>query len=153
MTGPFGEPMSWRLDLPYTAVPLSMNSRPGVSRNAMFARARTIAEIRRDAGLLALAAGIPRLQRFSAELHYEPRDNRRRDTLNLAATLKPLVDGLVDAGVCDDDDTKHYVGKEPVIHPARKGHTGRMWLIVTDLGHLPGTQTALNLEATREPTE
>ncbi|WP_162786781.1 hypothetical protein [Janibacter anophelis] len=34
---------------------------------------------------------------------YEPPDRRRRDEDNLFATLKPLADGLVDAGVVADD--------------------------------------------------
>jgi crossover junction endodeoxyribonuclease RusA len=91
---------------------------------------------------LAVAAGIPLLERFTAILHYQPRDNRRRDTDNLVATLKPLVDGLRDAHVAVDDDTTHYRLSEPVIHPARKGEPARMWLTVIDLSDEPG-QTAI----------
>lgn len=142
----------WRLDLAFTR-PLNMNDRPSISVGAMHARRKEVKAWREHAKKLALAAQIPHLERFTAVLHYQPRDNRRRDTHNLARALKPLVDGLVDAGVCDDDDTKHYAGTEPVIHEAIKPQQpGRLWLVVVDLGHLPGTQTALLLDLTQEGT-
>jgi len=123
----------WRLDLPYAKPPLSLNDSPTTSLGARHGRRELINQVREDAGWLAKAAGIPPLGRFSATLHWRPARNGRRDSLNLAATLKPLVDGLVDAGVCSDDDTAHYVGTEPKIHPSSKGQPGCMWLIVEDL--------------------
>ncbi len=127
----------WSLPLAFTT-PLNMNDRPSTSMGAMHARRREVKAWREHAHGLALAAHIPLLQRFTAVLHYQPRDNRRRDTHNLSRALKPLVDGLVDAGVCADDDTKHYAGTEPIIHDARKGEPGRLWLVVIDLGHSEG---------------
>lgn len=135
----------WRLDLAFTK-PLNLNDSPSISRGGMHARRREVKAWREHAAHLAKAQRIPLLERFGVVLHYQPRDNRKRDTHNLARALKPLVDGLVDAGVCVDDDTTHYRGAEPVIHPARKGEPGRLWLIVTDLSDEPGTQTALQLE-------
>lgn len=132
----------WTLHLAFTK-PLNMNDRPSISVGAMHARRREVKAWREHAR--HLAAGIPRVERFTAVLHYQPRDNRRRDTHNLSRALKPLVDGLVDAGVCVDDDTVHYRGTEPVIHPARKGEPGRLWLVVIDLGDEPGTQASLPL--------
>lgn len=129
----FPKVTQWRLDLPYDKPPLSLNDSPTSSTGARLGRAATIKRVRRDAGWLARSAGIPLLGRFSATLHWRPARNGRRDSLNLAATLKPLVDGLVDAGVCYDDDTSRYVGTEPRIHAAERGEPGRMWLIVEDL--------------------
>jgi crossover junction endodeoxyribonuclease RusA len=123
----------WTLNLAF-AKPLNMNDSPTISRGAMHARRKEVKAWRQHAQGLAMAAGIPRLDRFTAVLHYQPRVNRRRDTHNLGRALKPLVDGLVDAHVCVDDDTKHYRGTEPIIHPAKKGEPGRLWLVVIDLG-------------------
>jgi crossover junction endodeoxyribonuclease RusA len=123
---------SWRLALPYSKPPLSLNDQPTASMGARMGRAALIKSVRRDGEMLARSAGIPPLARFSATLHWRPARNARRDALNLTATLKPLVDGLVDAGVCSDDDTTRYVGTEPMIHPAERGQPGRMWLVIED---------------------
>jgi len=123
----------WTLPLAFTR-PLNLNDSPSISLGAMHARRKEVKAWREHAQGLALRAGIPRLDRFTAVLHYQPRDNRRRDTQNLHGALKPLVDGLVDAHVCIDDDTKHYSGTEPIIHDAKKGEPGRLWLVVIDLG-------------------
>lgn len=133
MRGPLGQPMSWRLDLPWSSPPLSLNDSPTTSMGARHARRLLIRQVREKGGWLAVRAGIPPLERFSATLHYRPARKGRRDALNLSATLKPLVDGLVDAGVCADDDTVHYVGTEPTIHAAERGQPGALWLIVCDL--------------------
>lgn len=138
---------SWTLPLAFTK-PLNLNDRPSISVAAMHGRRREVKAWRKHACDLARAAHIPRVERFTAVLHYQPRDNRKRDTHNLIRALKPLVDGLVDAGVCIDDDTEHYRGTEPVIHPARKGEPGRLWLVVIDLSADPGVQSALPIEET-----
>ena len=122
---------------------MSLNDSPPASRGGRIALSKRKASIRAHAADLAKAAGIPRLERFSAVLHYQPRDTRNRDAMNLYGTHKHLVDGLVEGGVCVDDDVAHFVDLAPVIHPARKREPGRMWLVVTDLGDEPGTQTAL----------
>jgi len=131
----------WTLPLAFSK-PLSLNDRMGwQQKHGLTKRWRAHAKD------LARAANIPILERFTVVLHYQPRDNRRRDTDNLIASLKPLVDGLRDAHVCVDDDTKHYTLTEPVIHEALKPRQpGRLWLVVIDLGHLPGTQAALPIE-------
>lgn len=134
----------WSLPLAFTR-PLSLNDRMGWREKHGITKGW-----RAHAKSRARAARIPQLERFTAVLHYQPKSNRRRDTDNLVASLKPLVDGLRDAGVCVDDDTRHYTMTEPVIHGAVKGEPGRLWLVVIDLGHLPGTQTALDIPATKE---
>lgn len=132
MTG--GERREWRIDLPFSK-PLSLNDRMHWRVKAKHTKAW-----RGVACDLARRDRIPTLERFTAVLHYQPRDNRARDADNLVASLKPLVDGLRDAHVAVDDDTAHYALASPQIHPARKGEPGRLWLVVIDLSGEPSTE-------------
>lgn len=43
------------------------------------------------------------------------RGDRRRDPHNWMATVKPIIDGLVDAGLWPDDDQAHVAVSEPVL--------------------------------------
>ena len=65
------------------------------------------------------------------ELHWRPERNHRRDPSNYHATQKPLLDGLVDAGVVKDDTPKYVEEKTPVIHPADKELGAAVWLELT----------------------
>ncbi|MGY2036596.1 hypothetical protein ACW9HF_15040 [Nocardia gipuzkoensis] len=124
--------------LPWTAPPLSMND-VGITRNAKFARARRIADARQTARILARQAQLPRgVTHVTVQLHYRPRNNIRRDTDNLVATLKPLCDGLAGGTAKDPgygmvpDDIPAYMAKpEPIIHPAERGKAGALWLEIT----------------------
>jgi len=42
--------------------------------------------------------------------------NQRRDAHNFIATVKPIIDGLVDAGVWPDDNGRYVVTDEPCFH-------------------------------------
>lgn len=122
----------WTLTLPFTR-PLTMNT-----RHTHWARERAATAAWRDAAIaLARRDHIPPMDRFTAVLHYAPRHERRRDVDNLMPSLKHLVDGLVRAGVCQDDDHTRYTLTSPVIHPAT-GEPGRLWLVVIELA---GTAT------------
>jgi len=44
------------------------------------------------------------------------KNNRRRDAHNFVATLKPIIDGMVDARVVDDDDVTRVMTVEPMFH-------------------------------------
>lgn len=44
------------------------------------------------------------------------RDARRRDPHNYFATIKPVVDGLVLAGIVPDDNSEWVTTTEPVLH-------------------------------------
>lgn len=46
--------------------------------------------------------------------------NRRRDDDNLIASLKPVIDGIVDAGVVDGDDRARLRLERPVIRIAHR---------------------------------
>ena len=71
---------------------------------------------------LARQAKIPPLGRISVVAEYQPPDRRRRDGDNFMPTVKACIDGIVDAGVIDDDASPRYVASiacrigEPVMH-------------------------------------
>jgi crossover junction endodeoxyribonuclease RusA len=118
---------TWTYDL-NLAKPLTLNG----SRGQHFARARKVKHLRWLSRTGAAAAGIPRCARVAVELHYAPRDRRRRDPFNLIATLKPVEDGLVDAGVIPDDTPAFSEPTVPVIDPPT-GQPGRLYVVVREL--------------------
>lgn len=112
--GPGDQPRSWVIDLTPGTPILSANS-----RLHRYARNRRTQDLKEQIRLLALNAGIPRLERADIEVLYfsPPRLVRQRHPLasdcitdhdNLAPTAKALVDGVVKAGVLRAD-TKRYV--------------------------------------------
>lgn len=109
-----------RIDLPWTQPPLTANQRMHWAE-----KARVTSFVRRYAAILARKA--PRTERLVVTLHYQPKQQRRRDRHNLWPTVKALVDGIVDAGIVPDDDTEHVSTPEPVIH-APNGDRPAMWL-------------------------
>lgn len=89
---------------------LTSNHRLGWRKNA-----RLTADIRSYGYIVATDAVIagamlPGKVRVTAYLHFK--DNRRRDPANWHPTIKPLIDGFVDAGLLADDDWKHLVGPD-----------------------------------------
>lgn len=146
MTGPGHRAV---IELPWTHPPLSLNDR-GRSRAAWFVKNRKIADVRATALTLARAAKLPRLvDHTTIQLHYRPRDNKRRDTDNLIATLKPICDALTlgrhagrtstgklipaqyGYGLVRDDIPRYMAKPEPIIHHAAPGLSGAMWLEIT----------------------
>ncbi|EKT83059.1 RusA-like holliday junction resolvase [Rhodococcus phage Mbo4] len=128
---------TYRIQLPWTAPPLSMNDR-GASAGAVFAKNREIAQIRSDVLRLARHARLPlNVGHAVVQLHYRPRDKRRRDTDNLIATLKPICDALAAGttkhpgyGLVADDIPQHMAKPEPIIHQPRS-RTPELWLEIT----------------------
>lgn len=119
--------MTYTLDLGYTSVPLSMNS-----RKHHMVRSRITKQIRTTAWALAKDAKLPTgCAHVTVGLHYRPRDNRRRDADNLMPVLKAACDGLVDAGLTADDTPQFMSKLMPVIHPTEKGRPGSLWLTIT----------------------
>jgi crossover junction endodeoxyribonuclease RusA len=96
------------------------------------AKYRITKQLRADAFLLAKAAKIPHLERARIDCTYEPPDQRRRDAANWQDAAKPLVDGLVDARVLDDDDHTRLEG--PFMHIGDVHPGGRIVLEITELG-------------------
>lgn len=84
--------------LPYRRPPLTLN----VQLHHQ-AKARVVKQVRRDSWALAKSLKIQSMGAVIVELVWFKGDNRRADADNIAATLKPLQDGLVDAKVLPDD--------------------------------------------------
>jgi Holliday junction resolvase RusA-like endonuclease len=118
--------MTYRIDLPYQLPPLSLNQR---------LHHRVSAKLNKDvrAFVAQAAADFPEMLHAIVELHYVPKDARRRDEDNLVATLKPACDGLVDAGVVDDDTRLYMTKVMPIIDPPDRGlRLSRLYLLVTE---------------------
>lgn len=75
-------------------------------------KARRSAFLRRAALAIAGTGWTPVPYRVRAEVDFEFPNRRRRDVHNLMPTVKPLIDGLVDAGLLVDDSTAHLVGPD-----------------------------------------
>ncbi|GAA3374672.1 hypothetical protein [Streptomyces racemochromogenes] len=80
---------------------------------------------------LAAAGTGPVLQRAYILGVLNPPSRRRADPANWYPSFKAAVDGLVDAGVLEDDDHAHVVGPDMRIGPVVKG--GRISLHLTEL--------------------
>lgn len=106
-----------RLRLPWTAPPLSGNDRMHWRKKAAITAA--IREEVRNRVALSQFTTQPwpvDAAHVVVELHYWPRDRRRRDADNLWPTLKVCADALVDAGVTADDTPREQDKRTPVIH-------------------------------------
>lgn len=103
--------------------PLSLNDRP-----PHWATRNKEAQAVRDAAWLSARSKINRGELSAGEpvevtlVWYVP-DRIRRDADNPVATLKPICDGLVDAGLVPDD-TPEWMDKRPVRIIYRKGQPG-----------------------------
>lgn len=114
----------FELVLPWQRPPLNHNQ-----RLHRMAEARIKAEVREATAWLARSAGIPPCERITVQLHYAPGRRGTHDPMNITATSKPAIDGLVDAGVVPDDDSTHVHEETPEVHfPPAPGP--RCWLTV-----------------------
>lgn len=103
--------------------PLSLNDRP----KHWAARGKHVAEVRELAADLcrdAIAAGrLDVLEPIVVTLVWYAPTRAARDADNPVATLKPVCDGLVDAGLVPDD-TPEWMDKRPVQIVYRKNEPG-----------------------------
>lgn len=94
--------------LPLPPRSLSPNVKAGSlgGRMAHARAAKTYRSIGKDA---AQAQGVESgpWGRATAAVTFFHHDKRRRDDVNHLAMLKPAYDGLVDAGLLEDDDSEH----------------------------------------------
>ena len=73
-------------------------------------RARRTEALKKAAWAMALQAKIPRLERVAVTVEYQPRDLRHYDAENTCAPSgKACLDGIVAAGVLEDDECPRYV--------------------------------------------
>lgn len=120
---------SWRIDVPMVSGDLR-NPRPWTANERIHwtVRRDRTETIRDVVSKRAKSLKIGPHGHVTVRLHYLPGDSRRRDEDNLMATAKPAFDGLVDAGIVDDDTARWMTKLMPVIHEGR-GHRA-LWLIV-----------------------
>lgn len=98
---------TWILRFDWPTNPLPMNGSRGKS---FYGRAAKTKRVRlRSAYVAAELAQIPHLGRIEARLTQWVTTRRTRDLDNLAQLEKPLFDGLVDAGLVDDDSPELMV--------------------------------------------
>lgn len=129
------EPRQWVIGLPWAEPPLSLNVHRIRAHEARLAR-----EIRAETGKLVRAARVPALPRVRVVMHWQPKADRVRDVENPVPTLKHCCDGIVDAGVVEDDDPPRMVKVMPVIHPP--GRSPAMWLVLEELEAVAGAPPA-----------
>jgi hypothetical protein len=119
---------TWTMELPAGLGLLSLNG-----REHWAARNRAAQALKKAAWAMTVSAKVPRLERIGVRVLYDPPDRRRRDHDNLAATLKPLIDGIVAAGVVGDDDTGHVAPPRceitGTVYPR-----GRLRIVITEAG-------------------
>lgn len=92
----------------YPRPPLTANQRMHWRQKAAITR-----DVREATALLARR--VPFLARCKVSLIWVVTDRRRRDADNLVPTLKAMCDGLVDAGVVEDDTPDLMVKLMPEI--------------------------------------
>jgi crossover junction endodeoxyribonuclease RusA len=107
-----GPPRVITIALPAGLPLLSLND-----RKHWAARNRVAQALKTASWAAALAAKVPALDRVTITVEYQPPDRRRRDPGNLAATGKPLIDGLVAGGMLPDDDSGHVASERYEIGP------------------------------------
>ena len=78
-------------------------------------KAKLTAEWRQAACYAARDARVGMLRPSVVSIGLPVRDSRRRDPHNYFATVKPIVDGLVDAGLWPDDNSEWVTVTEPVL--------------------------------------
>lgn len=122
---------TWELPLAFTVPFLNLNQT--LHKQVKSARIKAIRECAQEA---ATYARVPHLERFTAELHYIPPTRQRRDPENWVPTSKAAVDGLVLAGVADDDSPAYFYPSLPVMDPVQKTVGCRFYVVVREL--VPG---------------
>jgi crossover junction endodeoxyribonuclease RusA len=97
-------------------------------------------ELKRAAWVMALNAKVPRLERVSVVVEYQPPDRRERDADNISPAGKAALDGIVAARILRDDSKTYVTGVRCVIgEPFPKG---RLVLHLTEVAALAGLRGA-----------
>lgn len=121
----------WHIDLPDQEI-LSPNDRSHWSKRAACAKSWRLATYAVCGRVFADLVGD--LDRVAVTLTHWPADKRRRDPDRNSLVLKWCLDGLVDAGVIEDDDSTHVVSTTCRMEPT-KGDKQRHWrLTIEEVG-------------------
>lgn len=116
------DPRAWTLLVPLPVWTVNASRNHHHYREAAF-----VAEYRGTTKMLARAARIPHLDRIALEVTpFGPA--LRQDTAACAPAAKAALDGLVDAGVLDDDRPEFVT--TVTFHTPRRGDHGLFMLIV-----------------------
>lgn len=123
---------TYTIELPWERPPLTANRRLHWGEQAKLTkRIRTELAWRVKA---AINSGkLTPAQRVRVQLRYIPKTNRNRDTDNLWPTLKPICDGIVDAGLVHDDTPEYMDKPQPIIEPTQKRYRNRVRVDITVL--------------------
>lgn len=107
------------IEVPASQIITSNNERGHWAKHSGIKRTqRHLAEIK------ARAAQLPKgIERVHITVYIDYPDRRRRDAHNLYPTVKPIIDGLVDAGVLIDDSDRHLIG--PDLRPTGETTKGK----------------------------
>jgi hypothetical protein len=97
---------TWTVELPPMEL---LNANQRIHRQAA---AKATRLIREKTGWTVFAAKVPKLQRAHILVELRFWEARRRDPANWAPSIKAAIDGVVDAGVLEDDDATHLDGPD-----------------------------------------
>lgn len=129
-------PRSWTIALPAGLTLMNSNQRLHHHQR------HGLTKVLRTAGWTAARnAKIPHLEHAYAVGILCPPDRGRRDPANWYPSFKALVDGCVDAGVLEDDDSTRLLGPDMRIGPVVK--KSRLILVITDLAGMDPAHLAL----------
>lgn len=92
-------------------------------------RYRASQKLRVDATIIALANIKNKYQKIHVLAYTHKTHNRKYDAHNLMPTLKPIIDGIVKAGVIPDDTNDHLIG--PDLRQGNKTLTPKITLHIT----------------------
>lgn len=77
---------------------------------------------------MVLHLGFPKFKHCNVRVIVYPPSNRRVDPPNFYPTVKPIIDGMTDAGVWDDDDWKH-LNEMTFAHGGKKSGIGQVYIL------------------------
>lgn len=120
--------MSTTIPLPWDNPPISANR----GRNDQYAHAAKVRKVQGEAVQAIKAANPTPLVGANVTLHLRVATRHRRDTDNLSAVLKPVLDALVVCGVLPDDSWVHVPRATCEIHPPN-GEPAAMWVELEEI--------------------
>nr|DAY26739.1 MAG TPA: crossover junction endodeoxyribonuclease [Caudoviricetes sp.] len=114
-----------KLDVPSQAVSALSGNRRGSTRS--YRQTAAVSRLREQAYYLARSlknsgTTISHPTHCVAWLSFPT--TRRRDSANFQGAIKPIIDGIVSAGLLPDDDITHLVGPDVRIDPSVRAAPG-----------------------------